>query len=537
MAISTLFSTNPNLSLYGSEWRRFGFAEFAALIAFVLCVAGWVGKNDNLARFLKACVASGGLISLYAICQYFGWDPFLSPTGYYAGEGPFTIVRPPGTLGHADYLAGYLIFVFFCALALIRIQPLGLIHKASSGIAVLAAVAVLLSGTRAALAGLLAAVVTLLVLNRRPIRRQHIGVALIVLVVLAVFVASTAGAKLRARVHWSKDDLYGGARVLLWRDSLRMAMVRPVLGFGPESFVLEFPRFQSIDLARAYPDFYHESPHNMLLDALIAQGVIGVGLALASWVVAVFAGVRAWKAGFPWVGPLIAGAVGLLANQQFSVLILPTGVAFYLIQAMLIGGAIPDTPEAKPSGLWAVLAFAVAIAFTALGTRLVAADNALSLAERRIASRELAAARAAYELHKTFSPAGRTADLYYSRAMASLASRSVAGAERTDASAEALRAGARAAQYSEQRSNAWYSLAVLFASHGDQTAVERCLRNAISWAPNWFKPHWTLAQLLQLSGRHDEAMFESAAAVERDGGKNPEVTATWAEIRRKSGQP
>ena len=29
--------------------------------------------------------------------------------------------------------------------------------------------------------------------------------------------------------------------------------------------------------------------------------------------------------------------------------------------------------------------------------------------------------------------------------------------------------------------------------------VEHALRNAIAWAPNWFRPHWTLAQVLALT--------------------------------------
>ena len=72
----------------------------------------------------------------------------------------------------------------------------------------------------------------------------------------------------------------------------------------------------------------------------------------------------------------------------------------------------------------------------------------------------------------------------------------------------------------------------MFASLGDQGSVERCLRNAIAWAPNWFKPHWTLAQFLQLSGRHDEAVQEAAAALEREGGKNAEVLATWKQLKQ-----
>ncbi|HYZ85985.1 MAG TPA: hypothetical protein VE621_16360, partial [Bryobacteraceae bacterium] len=119
------------------------------------------------------------------------------------------------------------------------------------------------------------------------------------------------------------------------------------------------------------------------------------------------------------------------------------------------------------------------------------------------------------------------AELYYSRAMADLAVKSTGAEQQEEAWREALTAGVRAVSESEQRANAWYSLAMLFAAHGDQKSVERCLRNTIAWAPNWFKPHWTLAQLLEMDHRYEEAAREATAAVDRNGWKNPEVIATW----------
>ena len=49
-----------------------------------------------------------------------------------------------------------------------------------------------------------------------------------------------------------------------------------IAGYGPETFAVEFPRHQSIELARAYPDFYHESAHNIFLDAFVSKGLVGL---------------------------------------------------------------------------------------------------------------------------------------------------------------------------------------------------------------------------------------------------------------------
>src|SRR5258708_9588330 len=39
------------------------------------------------------------------IAQYFGLDPILPVAGYHIGEGIWTIVRPPSTLGYVSYFA------------------------------------------------------------------------------------------------------------------------------------------------------------------------------------------------------------------------------------------------------------------------------------------------------------------------------------------------------------------------------------------------------------------------------------------------
>jgi hypothetical protein len=88
-----------------------------------------------------------------------------------------------------------------------------------------------------------------------------------------LFIISPAGHLLRSRFRWYEEDAQGGAR-LLFRDSLTLA---PQCFYGPVPDLLgRVSQVQSVDLSRAYPDFYHESPHNILLDVLTAQGVLGL---------------------------------------------------------------------------------------------------------------------------------------------------------------------------------------------------------------------------------------------------------------------
>ena len=59
-------------------------------------------------------MAAGG----YGIAQYFGWDPLLPAVAYHIGEGIWTIVRPPGTMGYVSYFATWLAMAAFLGVAL-----------------------------------------------------------------------------------------------------------------------------------------------------------------------------------------------------------------------------------------------------------------------------------------------------------------------------------------------------------------------------------------------------------------------------------
>jgi O-antigen ligase len=534
LTISTLLSVDTFLSLNGSEWRGSGLYTWIALVVFIVMTSAWFHKSQNLSLALRWCVPTGSLIAIYTIAQYFGWDPFLPAAAYHAGEGLYTIVRPPGTLGHADYLASFLIYAVFASIALSRVPGPAWQKAASRSAALLACAAIVLTGTRSGLLGLAAGMTIFLICNWRQSRRLHVAATFIaVLLGATAFVLSPAGAKLRARAHWSMEDPLGGARPLLWRDAMRMIATRPAGGFGPETFVREFPRFQSIELARAYPDFFHESPHNILLDAVASQGVAGGIILVTAWCIALYCGIKAWRNQHPLASPLLAGSVAMLVSHQFTVFVPATALMFFLLQAMLVGIAQDSSSDPAvdwhPTAAWSYAAVAsiLAGALAVHATQLVVADRALAIARERIEAGDVTEARHAHETAMRWSPVGGQAELHYSRAMTDLAGKLTTAEQRKEAWREALAAGVRAVSDSEQRANAWYSLAMLFAAHNDQKSVERCLRNTIAWAPNWFKPHWALAQLLEIDHRYQEAVGEAATAVDRNGWKHPEVIVTW----------
>ncbi len=533
-AIATAFSTHPALSLNGGNWRRFGLFSETALLMFALLASAWLAADrENVRWFLRAATAAGALAALYGIAQYLSWDPLMPVAAYQAGEGPFTIVRPPGTLGHADYFGAWLVIIAFFSLALERMEQTRWVKVAALIATAMVAFAIVLSGTRSAILGVIVGAIVFVIARRPRVRARAVGFSLASVAAFSLFFFSAPGSKLRARLHWSLEDIRGGARLLLWRDSLRMAAQRPIQGFGPETFVTEFPRFESVDLSRAYPDFYHESPHNIFLDPLTSRGLLGLVPLLALCGLGVWAALHFLRHRDPLAAPLAAALVASLVCQQFGVFIVPTALYFYLLLAILVAAAIPPAPPEPFKARWyPPLAFAAAIFLVVFAVRLLMADGALAVVERRIEAGDANGAAEAYRTVLKWQPADAGSDLRYSRAMQQLAVRAPLFASSLMARQEAVKAGIAATRTSEDRENAWYNLATLFAATNDAASVERSLRNAIAWAPNWFKPHWTLAQLLEMANRPNQALAEAAEAAKLDAGHDPEVTETWKHLQK-----
>ena len=534
LIVSAAVSSRVWLSINGSTWRRFGLiTQLALMVIAVILAADLKRRPEGLRQLLRAFTACGLAASIYGVFQYFGKDPFIDSSGYHVGEGVWMIVRPPGTLGHASYFGVYLLMVVFPGWAVAVSDTDRTWRRIAAVAMVLASFAILLTGTRAAVAGGIAGAGVVAWCARPPVRQRHALVALLIAGGLGAFYLSPAGERLRARVRWSIEDAHGGARAWLWRDSLRMAGQRPILGYGPETFHVEFPRFQSIALARAYPEFQHESPHNIAIDAFTAQGVPGV-IALAGLLLTGVAGALLAPAEKSRIAAVLLGClVALVTSQQFCSPTVATAVCLLVTIACLVSLDQARITVARGVSLpWRFASVALACVFAGYGVRLSAADWYLARSRDRVAATKIPAATDQYAKAAWWLPRGASADLYYSRSMAAAASRTAGPAGAVQAWQQAVLAGTRAIDTSDEPANAAYHLAALHAAANNVAGTEASLREAIARAPAWFKPYWMLARVLSLAGRFQEAETAAAAAAERNGGKNAEVLQTLQEIRQ-----
>ena len=521
LVISTAASVNRRLSLTGSNWRCWSLITQLAVLGFA-----WLAAQQAPRALLRAIAAGGLLTAAYGIAQYFGFDPLLDPRVYHVGEGIWAIVRPPSTLGHADYFGSWLLFVVFAGLALASAKTSPAWKWLARFTVLLGSIAIILSGTRAALAGLIAGAVFLMAWRGLRVTRPMITAALVIIAAGALFYISPGGAMLRARVHWVIQEPAGGARLLLWRDTLQMASHRWLAGYGPETFTAAFARHASPQLAHSYPDFYYESPHNFVLDVLASQGVTGVLLLLLLGAAGFLA---AWKVRpEPRAAALAAGLAAMTVAGQFASFTMPTGLAWYVTIAMLVSLASRESP-ASGRRWWRMAAAAPCAGLLLFfAVRLLVSETTLAAVRRDLNAGSIREAAARFAACPRGGPG---ADLWYSRRLAQFAGGNAALDIRATAFQNAIWAARRATETDDAPFNADYNLAAIYASQNDYVRTTEALRAAISSAPNWFKPHWMLAQVLAPGGDLADAEAEAAHAAALDAGKHAEVAATLARIR------
>ena len=345
-----------------------------------------------------------------------------------------------------------------------------------------------MSGTRSAWVAVVAGLISWAILSGvRLTKRGAIALALVAVAGVGLLF-SPAGTRLRARLQWSVEEPAGGGRPVIWRDTLRMAAARPLTGYGLETFQTAFLQWQSEDLAHLFPDFHQESPHNTLLDALVSAGVPGLLLVLCWGGLGLVAGLRSRASGASAAGPLLAALVASGTAAMFNAVMFAPAMATALVLAALISLEPAEAgPNSANSGKW------LSIAGIAVAAVVVLHAGLLAMSEHALASFRNHPGLPTLAPTEQFRMPGAGEDLYLSRALASTCSQ-LPPAGQIECSRKVLTTAVRATETADDAANAWYSLAFFSASANDAAGTERALQKAAAIAPNWFKPHWTLAR-------------------------------------------
>jgi hypothetical protein len=348
MATATLASAAAPLpveSLLGDSARRGGLLTLPLLIgAYLIGLAA----RDQPVLLLRTAPAAT-LVVVAAIVSTLGSTPL------WASQSVL--------VGNSGQLGGYLVILLGLDTAVVRTDPQPGWRRAGAVALAAGTVALVLTGSFAAVAGGLALLLTVVLLDtRRRGRRGRLA-------------AATGGATLAAVIALTWTAQFRGFGISLrgrldtWLVSLEVVRARPLLGWGLDGFRHGFAQVVPAEFVATYGDErIQDRAHSLPLDHAAATGILG-GLALLVLGVAI---VRSLDLAGPRARTLAATSFGL------GVFLFGWFPEFELaaVAALLAGlctTPVPDvaSPRRGRSALIAVASLTV-VAVTAVAVGMVA---------------------------------------------------------------------------------------------------------------------------------------------------------------------
>jgi len=341
-AISTALAVNVNLALFGAYYRYEGLATIVSY-ALLFRLSAQALDRDGAWSVARALLLGGYLAALLAIVQSVVGGAL---AGGAADETARTFggaLRAGSTFGNAAALSAFLAM-------LLPLAVHELLRARSAGERVIAANAALVLGLALVLtysrAAWLGAVLGVAVAAWPAVARSRRGALLAAAGAAAVVGGGLAALALaHALPSWAVAALSraasiadptqgsGASRLHIWHDALGLIAARPWAGWGPDTFALVYPRFQTGDWT---PGFLIDKAHSDVLQVAATQGLLGV---------AAYSGLLAMVAVAWWRGRARPGAPALLG--AWLAYVLPLQLDFSWL------------PAAAPA--WLLLAVAVAV--------------------------------------------------------------------------------------------------------------------------------------------------------------------------------
>ncbi len=362
--LSTILSVSPMASLSGAYLRYEGLTSLLIYAALLFLAVQHFDSERKRLALAKAVVVGAVIVAIYGIIQGLGLDPIAW------GSATFEMSRTFSTLGNPIVLGGYLAVAFAIALAL-AISSKGAVRSAqwAAACAVIAVpLATSLSRGAWIAAGFGAALALLAVAQlekgrtRRRLKGGAIAIAVAAVALSAGYLAGAAeGPRSRLLTLASPLQGSGSSRIEIWKSAISMMEARPILGSGPDTFGLVFPRYETLKSARLFPETLADNAHNLVLQTGATLGIPALLSYLAligAYYVEFFRRGRNSAAQIAFA----AGIAAFFAQSLFSVNV----VASTFLLWLLIGATGPSSDKAFGFSLTGARKAALCVAVTAV---------------------------------------------------------------------------------------------------------------------------------------------------------------------------
>ena len=357
--VSACFGISVQRSFWSTYERMQGVVDQAHWFAMALVLVTVI-RPAHWRILLGAQVIIGSGIALVAVGQYYGLEALLWD------ETVKSHLRITTTLGNPIYVGGYALVNCLLAAGL-SLHGLFIVSKdragagetkwrtwgwaiaaGGAGLALLNGWVVTLAGARGPFLGLLAGIVAVgllyvVVTRSKRVRMVGLGVAGVFAVVAVLMVASvtidrSGPAKrldnplLDRLASFSRSTV--DTRIAAWEAGWEGFANAPVLGWGPENFIVVFGRY--VDDGVGARMLVHDHAHSKPIEEMATKGALGLATYVALWVAILVVLLRTGRRLQRTDRVLFLFAGGALAGQFVHRLSSPESVDASLLFTLLL---------------------------------------------------------------------------------------------------------------------------------------------------------------------------------------------------------
>lgn len=273
MFLSLLWSVDAHWSFWGNFSRQISLHNelFFVVALFLLAVNLFLSKNIKKAveRIFWTVTISSFLVSLYAICQYFGLD-FLTWQ-----EAALETKRAMSSLGQPNFLGSFLLLTIPLSFYLARYSK-NIYGKIFLALVLLSQLlALLFSGSRGAWLGLMAVLVVVFLVYKKSRKiTLIIGFSFIVMALILFFTNNVFSQRFKGAFNLSEGS--SSVRTFLYNNSWQASLDNP-LGFGWENQrEALIPYYEISSAEKNKVNVIFDRAHNVFLDIILSLGFLGL---------------------------------------------------------------------------------------------------------------------------------------------------------------------------------------------------------------------------------------------------------------------
>lgn len=338
--VSTFFGTDTYHSFWDNHERMLGLFTVSHYIAYFFICAQVFRTWGEWRRALQVFILAGSLVMLVGVIQK------INPS-FLLNSGSFRVIA---TLGNAIYVGGYGLFLFSAAL-LLFLKESSLNWKVAYGFAgLLGLLGMFFSSTRGTMIGFvfalgLSLISYTIVLKEHKKARQYLfgilGIAAILLGVAYINRNSSFIQKYPTVAHIiniSAAD-FDSARFVAWTVAIEAWKQYPIIGWGPNNFFYAFnAHYNPHSLDYGYGETWFDNAHNIILNTMAVQGMVGLVTYLAIFFASLYVLQRAYRAGTIDKHILIIGGAFLVAHlvQNVTVFENPTSYLYFMFWLAMV---------------------------------------------------------------------------------------------------------------------------------------------------------------------------------------------------------